>query len=53
MTNEECMGRLVVSATHDLRNALAVIRESAGLPEDMLRIQGAETPQAQRQARRD
>lgn len=38
MTNEECMGRLVVSATHDLRNALAVIRECAGLSEDMLRM---------------
>ena len=38
MTNEECLGRLTASATHDLCNALAVMRESAGLAEDMLRM---------------
>ena len=36
MTNEECLGRLVISATHDLRNALAVMRESTGLVQDLL-----------------
>ena len=30
MTDSQCMGRLLASATHDMRNVLAVIRESAG-----------------------
>lgn len=45
MTNEECLGRLVVSATHDLRNALAVIRECTGLVDDMLRLQHKTGPE--------
>lgn len=36
MHNSECIGRLVNSATHDLRNVLAVIRESTGLIQDIL-----------------
>lgn len=36
MHSNECVGRLINSATHDLRNVLAVIRESAGLMQDIL-----------------
>ena len=35
MTDSQCMGRLLASATHDMRNVLAVIRESAGLAQDL------------------
>ena len=35
MTDSQCMGRLLASATHDMRNVLAVIRESAGLAQDI------------------
>ena len=30
-----CMARLLASAVHDMRNILAVIRESAGLAQDL------------------
>ena len=35
----ECTARLIASAMHELRNALAVIRESVGLASDVARIQ--------------
>ena len=38
MTDSQCMGRLLASATHDMRNVLAVIRESAGLAQDMVQL---------------
>lgn len=36
MHKSECIGRLVNSATHDMRNVLAVIREAVGLAQDIL-----------------
>lgn len=30
MNESQCMARLLASAVHDMRNVLAVIRESAG-----------------------
>ncbi|MCR5815074.1 MAG: sensor histidine kinase [Desulfovibrio sp.] len=33
--DSQCMARLLASAVHDLRNVLAVIRESAGLAQDL------------------
>ena len=45
MTDSQCMGRLLASATHDMRNVLAVIRESAGLAQDMVQLAaGADKP---------
>lgn len=38
MNEAECMGRLTASATHDLRNVLAAIRESVGLVQDILEL---------------
>ena len=38
MKDVQCMGRLLASATHDMRNVLAVIRESAGLAADMISL---------------
>ena len=38
MKDVQCMGRLLASATHDMRNVLAVIRESAGLAADMIAL---------------
>lgn len=43
MNDSQCMARLLASAVHDMRNVLAVIRESAGLAQDMVGL-GAETP---------
>ena len=39
MDRSECTSRLLASAMHELRNALAVIRESVGLASDVARIQ--------------
>ena len=45
MTDSQCMGRLLASATHDMRNVLAAIRESAGLAQDMVQLAaGADKP---------
>ncbi len=38
MTHEECISRLLGSATHDMRNVLAVVRESTGLMDDVLHL---------------
>lgn len=38
MHTSECIGRLVNSATHDIRNVLAVIREAVGLAQDILHL---------------
>lgn len=35
MNDSQCMARLLASGVHDMRNVLAVIRESAGLAQDM------------------
>lgn len=48
MNTAECMGRLMSSATHDMRNVLAVIRESAGLAQDMLHVSGTDLPGGRR-----
>ena len=38
MSHTACMARLLASAVHDMRNILAVIRESAGLAQDITRF---------------
>ncbi|MDO5484024.1 MAG: sensor histidine kinase [Desulfovibrionaceae bacterium] len=43
MSRNSCMARLLASAVHDMRNILAVIRESAGLAQDLTTL----TPVAQ------
>lgn len=48
MHNSECIGRLVNSATHDVRNVLAVIRESVGLAQDILARTDPAMPRLQR-----
>ena len=35
MNTSQCTARLLASAVHDMRNVLAVIRESAGLAQDL------------------
>lgn len=40
-----CVGNLTASASHELQNALAVIRESAGLMEDFIVYADEEEPQ--------
>lgn len=44
----ECVGRLAASATHELQNALAVIRESAGLMQDLVSLCGEGLPHRDR-----
>ena len=45
MNESQCMARLLASAVHDMRNVLAVIRESAGLAQDMVQLAaGADKP---------
>ena len=39
MSDTTCLARLLSSAVHDLRNVLAVVRESSGLTADLLRLQ--------------
>lgn len=41
MNPAECLGRLTASATHDMRNVLAAIRESVGLVQDILDLPDA------------
>lgn len=48
MRDIECVGTLAASATHDLQNALAVIRESAGLMQDILHLAGDALPRGER-----
>ena len=43
MSHTACMARLLASAVHDMRNILAVIRESAGLAQDITRF-GDDSP---------
>lgn len=47
MTEKHCIQSLLASSTHDMRNVLAVIRESTGLVQDMLRF-GADVPNKER-----
>lgn len=35
MNENQCMARLLASAVHDMRNILAIVRESAGLAQDI------------------
>lgn len=44
----ECVGRLAASATHELQNVLAVIRESAGLMQDLVSLCGEGLPHRDR-----
>lgn len=39
MHNSQCMARLLASSVHDLRNILAVIRESSGLAQDLINLE--------------
>lgn len=50
MNESQCMARLLASAVHDMRNVLAVIRESAGLAQDLTALTSELTP-GQNQAR--
>lgn len=43
MSQNTCMARLLASAVHDMRNILAIIRESAGLAQDLTSLDS--TPQ--------
>ena len=43
MNESQCMARLLASAVHDMRNVLAVIRESAGLAQDLATFAGGKT----------
>lgn len=38
MSHNPCMARLLASAVHDMRNILAIIRESAGLAQDLAQL---------------
>lgn len=44
----ECVGLLTASASHELQNALAVIRESAGLMQDIMSLAGDALPRRDR-----
>lgn len=48
MNDSQCMARLLASGVHDMRNVLAVIRESAGLAQDMAALAGAALPRGER-----
>ena len=48
MNDSQCMARLLASAVHDMRNVLAVIRESAGLAQDMAALAGDALPRGER-----
>ena len=48
MNDSQCMARLLASGVHDMRNVLAVIRESAGLAQDMAALAGAARPRGER-----
>ena len=47
MNESQCMARLLASAVHDMRNVLAVIRESAGLAQDLASLAGGRAVSAQ------
>lgn len=47
MNESQCMARLLASAVHDMRNVLAVIRESAGLAQDLASLSGGKAVPAQ------
>jgi len=52
MTETGFMGRITAAATHDMKNVLAIIKESAGLMEDLLALQqGTPLPQQERLSR--
>lgn len=44
MNESQCMARLLASAVHDMRNVLAVIRESAGLAQDLAALSAGQPP---------
>ncbi len=46
MNESQCMARLLASAVHDMRNVLAVIRESAGLAQDLASLAGSKAVSA-------
>lgn len=48
MRDAQFMGRLTASATHDLQNVLATIRESSGLMEDLLAMGAENFPHLER-----
>ena len=47
MNEKHCVQSLLASSTHDMRNVLAVIRESTGLVQDILRF-GGDLPNKER-----
>lgn len=48
MREARLMGRLTASATHEMQNILATIRESSGLMEDLLAMGGGDFAHAER-----
>ncbi len=48
MRENACVGCLTASASHELQNALAVIRESAGLMQDLIALGGENIPRRER-----
>ena len=44
MKDSQCMARLLASAVHDMRNVLAVIRESGGLAQDLAALEKSGRP---------
>lgn len=48
MNDSQCTARLLASAVHDMRNVLAVIRESAGLAQDMVGLAAETLPKSER-----
>lgn len=46
MNENQCMARLLASAVHDMRNILAVVRESAGLAQDIAAFAASQKPSA-------
>ena len=48
MNDSQCTARLLASAVHDMRNVLAVIRESAGLAQDMVGLATEAMPKSER-----
>jgi C4-dicarboxylate-specific signal transduction histidine kinase len=48
MQDAKLMGRLTASATHEMQNILAIIRESSGLMEDLLAMGGGDFAHAER-----
>jgi hypothetical protein len=48
MRDARLIGRLTASATHEMQNILAIIRESSGLMEDLLAMGGGDFAHAER-----